>query len=208
METANSNSAEKILSPIQRVFSLCGFFFLFLGMVILDQATKLWSEKAYMLSSSLTDIRDYSQSFDSVFRLGNATNWLIFETTYVRNTGAAWGFMGNLPESIRPYFFYVLTSVAMIIILVFFFKTKANLIMTRLGIALIFSGAAGNFIDRVWLHYVIDWIHFQWNFLGWNYDYPVFNVADCSVTLGVLILIIETIADELRNRKAKKLAKG
>lgn len=208
MQAVNSNSPEKQLTLKQRLFSLFGFLFLFLGMVILDQATKLWSEKAYLLHSSTSDIRDYTQTYESVFHIGNEVNWLIFETTYVRNTGAAWGFMGNLPETIRPYFFYILTSVAMLVILIFFFKTKAHLVMSRLGIALIFSGAAGNFIDRVWLHYVIDWVHFRWTIFGWNYDYPVFNVADCAVTFGVLILIIETIIDELRNRKAKKLAKA
>ena len=122
MQAVNSNSSEKQLTLKQRLFSLFGFLFLFLGMVILDQATKLWSEKAYLLRSSATDIRDYSQSYDSIFHIGKGLNWLIFETTYVRNTGAAWGFMGNLPESIRPYFFYVLTSVAMLIILILFYS--------------------------------------------------------------------------------------
>ena len=79
--------------------------------------------------------------------------------------------------------------------------------MSRLGIAFIFSGAAGNFIDRVWLHYVIDWVHFKWNLLGWQYDYPVFNVADSAVTLGVILLIFDSIIEEIRNRKAKKVAK-
>ena len=96
----------------------------------------------------------------------------------------------------------------MLIILIIFFKTNAKQTMSRLCIAFIFSGAAGNFIDRVWLHYVIDWIHFKWDFLGWNYDYPVCNVADCAVTGGVIILILDAIIDEIRNRKAKKLAKG
>ncbi|WP_158999712.1 signal peptidase II [Pigmentibacter ruber] len=208
MQKSNSNSEDKQLTSRQTIFSMCGYLFLFLGMVLLDQVTKLWSEKAYLIESSLTNIREYTQTSNAIFHLESGLNWLHFDTTYVRNTGAAWGFMGNLPENIRPYFFYVLTSAAMIVILIFFFKTKSKLILTRLGIALIFSGAAGNFIDRVWLHYVIDWIHFSWNLFGWNYDYPVFNVADCAVTLGVTILIIETIIDEIRNRKAKKLAKG
>jgi signal peptidase II len=208
MQNISSNVTSKVNKPKQHKYSLLGFFFLFLGFVILDQSTKLWSEKLYMVNSSLTDIRNYSQISDSIFKIGSSQNWLSFDTTYVRNTGAAWGFLGNLPENIRPYFFYVLTSIAMLIILILFFKTNTKQTMSRLGIAFIFSGAAGNFIDRVWLHYVIDWIHFKWDILGWTYDYPVFNVADCAVTGGVIILILDAIIDEIRNRKAKKLAKG
>ena len=206
----NSSSAQVLQNskPNQHKFSLIGYFFLFIGFVLLDQATKLWSEKLYMVSSSLTDIRSYSQISDHVFTLGSFSNWIEFDTTYIRNTGAAWGFLGNLPENIRPYFFYVLTSLAMLVIFIFFLKTNPKQILARLGIVFIFSGAAGNFIDRLWLHYVIDWIHFKWNLLGWNYDYPVFNVADCAVSVGVVFLIIDAVKDEIQNRKAKQVAKG
>jgi signal peptidase II len=191
----------------QHKYSLFGYLLLFIGIVLLDQSTKLWSEKNYMVSSSIIDIRSYSQISDHIFTIGSPLNWVNFDTTYIRNTGAAWGLLGNLPENIRPYFFYVLTSVAMVIILIFFLKTNPRQTLSRLGIAFIFSGAAGNFIDRVWLHYVIDWIHFKWDLLGWNYDYPVFNVADSVVTLGVVFLIIDTFMDEIRIRKAKKIVK-
>ncbi|WP_186644857.1 signal peptidase II [Fluviispira vulneris] len=187
--------------------SLLGFFFLCIGFILLDQSTKLWSEKHFLVSSSATDIRTYSPSSQHIFTLGSPINWLDFNTTYVRNTGAAWGFLGNLPENIRPYFFFILTIVAMIVILIFFFKTKADLTFTRLGIAFIFAGAAGNFIDRMWLHYVIDWIHVEWSLLSWQYDYPVFNIADCCVTIGVIILLIDTVREELQARKLRKLKK-
>jgi signal peptidase II len=208
MQNSTSSAALKNSKPKQHKFSQLGYLLLFVGVVLLDQATKLWSEKIYMVSSSLTDIRNYSQISEHVFTIGSPSNWINFDTTYIRNTGAAWGFLGNLPENIRPYFFYVLTSVAMIFIFIFFLKTNPRQTLARLGIAIIFSGAAGNFIDRVWLHYVIDWIHFRWDLLGWNYDYPVFNIADCAVTLGVVFLIIDAVRDEIQNRKAKKIAKG
>lgn len=178
---------------------LAGFFFLLLSLVLLDQSTKYLSEKKFLISSSTTQIHDYLARSQSVFHIGG-DNWLNFSLTYVRNTGAAWGFLGNLPENIRPYFFYVLTAVAMLFILYFFFKTSSKQFFTRLGIALIFSGAMGNYIDRLWLHYVIDWIHFEWKVFSWQYDYPVFNVADCCVTGGVLVLILETLVSEIKTR--------
>lgn len=195
----------KNCNSIWHKMSILGYLLIFVGIVLLDQATKFWAEKYYMVSSSLTDIRYFVHTGDSIFTFGNSSNWIHFETTYVRNTGAAWGFLGDLPENIRPYFFYILTSVAMIIVLVLFFKTNSKQTLSRLGIAFIFSGAAGNFIDRVWLHYVIDWIHFKWNLLGWNYDYPVFNIADSAVTLGVIVLIIDMVLDEIKKRKLKKI---
>lgn len=75
----------------------------------------------------------------------------------------------------------------------FFVKTASRDVLTRLGVALIFAGAMGNFIDRVYLHYVIDWIHFRWKIGFWNYDFPVFNVADSCVTVGAIVLFIEAL---------------
>ncbi len=169
-----------------------GFIFVFFGLVLLDQATKFWSEKKFLVHSSLSEIHNYFANSERVFHIGQE-HWLNFSLTYVRNTGAAWGFMGNLPENIRPYFFYVLTAIAMLFIVYFFFKTDKKKTLTRFAILLIFSGAMGNYIDRLWLHYVIDWIHFDWRIFGWQYDYPVFNVADCCVTGGVLLLIVDAL---------------
>lgn len=184
------------------ILTLLGFLSLFLGVVILDQGTKYWSEKNYLVQSSPNEIHNYIAQNQTVFHLG-AQNWLNFSVTYVRNTGAAWGLLGNLPENIRPYFFYVVTAIAMAFILFFFFRSSQKNFFTRLGIAFIFSGAMGNYIDRVWLHYVIDWIHFNWNFFFWEYDFPVFNIADSAVTCGVIILIIEAIYSDLKEKKKK-----
>src|SRR4051812_14875793 len=106
-------------------FFLLGFIFIFIGLIILDQSTKYWSEKKFLLHSSLSQIHDYVAQSQQVFHIGHES-WLNFSLTYVRNTGAAWGLLGNLPESIRPYFFYVLTAVAMLFILYFFYKTPRN----------------------------------------------------------------------------------
>lgn len=178
-------------------FLLLGFFFLFCGMVLMDQGTKFLAEKNYMLESTAHNIHDYFASSKNIFHIGG-DSWLNFSLTYVRNTGAAWGLLGNLPENIRPYFFYILTAVAMIFIVYLFFKTSPSNFITRLGIVLIFSGAMGNYIDRVWLHYVIDWIHFNWNLFFWQFDFPVFNIADCCVTSGVILLILEILVSEIK----------
>lgn len=188
--------------------SIIGLLLLTLGFVLLDQATKVWSEKSFLMSYSDTDIHDYHSASLHIFTVGSWSNWIQLKTTYLRNTGAAWGLLGNLPEYIRPYFFYFLTIFAMGIILIFYFKAQFHSKLSRLGIAFVFAGASGNLVDRLYFHYVIDWIHFRWRILGWNYDYPVFNIADSAVTIGVILLILETLREEFKNYKLKKAKKS
>lgn len=165
-----------------------------IGVVTLDQISKIWSQKRFLIHSSQNAIHSYLSDSQLIFKVGNeAKNFLEFSVTYVRNTGAAWGFLGNLPENIRPYFFSILSFVAMGLLFWFFVKTASRDVLTRLGVALIFAGAMGNFIDRVYLHYVIDWIHFRWKIAFWSYDFPVFNVADSCVTIGAIVLFIEAL---------------
>lgn len=170
------------------------FFLMASVLVVLDQITKIWSQKQFLIHSSENSIHSYFSQSQQLLKLGEESkNFLEFSLTYVRNTGAAWGFLGNMPENIRPYFFWILSLVAMVVILWFFLKTPRQDRVTRLGMALIFSGAMGNFIDRVYLHYVIDWLHFRWKIFGWSYDFPVFNVADSCVTVGAILLFIEAL---------------
>jgi len=208
MQKSSSEVSPKVKHTKQVKLAFLGYFFIFIGIVLLDLLTKFWAEKSYLTSFSLKNIRDYNYISDFIFRIGSSTNWIEFETTYLRNTGAAWGFLGNLPENIRPYLFYVVTVVAMIIIFIFFLKTPSKQVLSRLAILFIFSGAAGNFLDRVLLHYVIDWINFKWNLFGWYYDYPVFNIADSVVTIGAVLLVIDTVKEDIKIRKARKSSKS
>jgi len=208
MQKSLSEVSPKVKDTKQVKLAFLGYFFIFIGIVLLDLLTKFWAEKSYLTNFSLENIKDYNYISDFIFRIGSSTNWIEFETTYLRNTGAAWGFLGNLPENIRPYLFYVVTVVAMIIIFIFFLKTPSKQVLSRLAILFIFSGAAGNFLDRVLLHYVIDWINFKWNLFGWYYDYPVFNIADSVVTIGAILLVIDTVKEDIKIRKARKSLKS
>lgn len=184
------------------------FVSVFTLVVVSDQWTKYWSHRAFLLRESATDIRDYASSSQHLFVLGGSQNWIDFSLTYTRNTGAAWGLFGNLPESIRPFFFLVLTLCAIALVFWFFCKTPVEQKISRFAIILIFSGAVGNFIDRAWLHYVRDWIHVQWDILSWNYNYPVFNIADSAVTIGVVLLIIHSLVTEIRSYRNKRKTNG
>ena len=113
--------------------------------------------------------------------------------TYHRNTGAAFGlFEGQM------IFFYIVTTIA--VILVFVWLTKINIKKEKvlaIALALILSGALGNFIDRVRYQSVIDFIHTVW----WGNSFPIFNIADMALTIGaVLVLFDMLILDRKRSK--------
>lgn len=105
-----------------------------------------------------------------------------FKITSHRNSGAAWGMFEG-----RMTFFYIIT-VAVLIFLIYFYKTEAkNNLLMQIGIILLMAGALGNFIDRLLFQEVVDFA----DVLIFTYDFPIFNVADSALTIGVIILLIE-----------------
>ena len=108
----------------------------------------------------------------------------VFELTYVENRGAAFGILQD-----KQILFFVLT----IVVLVFIIYSLVNLKLERHYIAyfifliLIFSGAIGNFIDRIRNKYVVDMIYFK------PIDFPVFNFADICITCGCILLVYSLI---------------
>ena len=103
-----------------------------------------------------------------------------------RNNGAAWGILSG-----KMGFFYIITIVILIVLVLFYIKeAKYNLFM-QVAISLLFAGALGNFIDRLVNGEVVDFV--DTNIFG--YDFPIFNVADSSLTIGVLFIIIGLLKD-------------
>ena len=103
-----------------------------------------------------------------------------------RHNGAAWGILSG-----KMGFFYIITIVILIVLVLFYIKeAKYNLFM-QVAISLLFAGALGNFIDRLVNGEVVDFV--DTNIFG--YDFPIFNVADSSLTIGVLFIIIALLKD-------------
>lgn len=117
----------------------------------------------------------------------------VLELTYVENRGAAFGILQN-----KQVLFYILTIIVLIVISTLLYKIddiKSNLLYF-IFLILIFSGAIGNFIDRVKNKYVIDFIYFK------PIDFPVFNFADIYITIACILMIAYLIFD---NRMKKDL---
>lgn len=108
----------------------------------------------------------------------------ILELTYVENRGAAFGILQN-----KLIFFYILTVIVFFVIFTYLYKLKFNqhYLLIYISLILIFSGAVGNFIDRLKNKYVVDFIYFK------LIDFPVFNFADICITIGCTILILSLI---------------
>ena len=105
----------------------------------------------------------------------------VFELIYVENKGAAFGLLQN-----QRTLFLILTTAVLLVIGAIYFRmplTRRFLPM-RFTMILLMAGAAGNFIDRIRLEYVVDFFYFR------LIDFPVFNVADCFVTIGAVLLFL------------------
>lgn len=103
-----------------------------------------------------------------------------FSITHMTNKGAAWGVLGNyqLPLVILRFGLIIGT-----LIYVFFFNKHRS---WQIPLFLIIAGAIGNVMDYFTYGHVVDMFHFVF----WGYDFPVFNVADSAISIGIIWLII------------------
>ncbi len=101
-----------------------------------------------------------------------------FNVVYYRNTGSAFGMFKDLGN----IFFIVISFAAIVVILAVMYREKEE----GYGFSLILGGAAGNLMDRLTHGYVIDFLEF---YAGRHY-WPAFNIADTSLTIGIILLLI------------------
>lgn len=145
-------------------------FFLTLAAVILvDQFVKIYVNATMSLGQSIPVI-------DGLFNI-----------TFVKNPGAAFGFLANASPFFRSFFLIAVTVIAIMLILYFVAKNSATELLLTFSLSLIMGGAVGNLVDRVRYGEVIDYLDF---YLG-SFHWPAFNAADAAITLGALLLLYE-----------------
>lgn len=105
----------------------------------------------------------------------------VFELTYLENQGAAWGMLKNF-----RWLFLIFTAVACGVLMYGYVKSLSSKRYRNFRILCVFllSGAVGNAIDRLFQGYVVDFFYFS------LIDFPVFNVADCYVTVSMVLFLI------------------
>lgn len=113
----------------------------------------------------------------------------VWRHAYVENPGAAFSLFRNLSPDARNIFFTVVSLGAVAFILFTYRKLEEGQRYMQVSLALVLSGAVGNFIDRLARRYVIDFIEWHW----WNRPdlrWPTFNVADSLIVVGVILLLL------------------
>lgn len=113
-----------------------------------------------------------------------------FNLTYVRNTGAAFGFLASADPTFRVPFFLIIPIVAMIVLGFLYRDLPKNAKWRTLALGLVSGGAIGNLIDRIRLGYVVDFLDFHYMN---KYYFPAFNVADTAICIGVSLLLLSTV---------------
>ncbi|MBN8614863.1 MAG: signal peptidase II [Deltaproteobacteria bacterium] len=117
----------------------------------------------------------------------------VLDLEYAENCGAAFGLMRNAPAIARRVVFGIAAAVAVSALFFLFYQGRGGSLFAW-SVPLVASGALGNLIDRIRYGYVVDFIHVHYE--PWDFDYPTFNVADITITIGVILLVIDSFRAE------------
>ena len=113
---------------------------------------------------------------------------IFFNITHIENTGIAFGLLSGINKfSLQPILI-VIYIIAIVLLLYFLFKDYHRK-LAKYGYTLIIAGATGNLVDRIRLGNVIDFIDFHIK----EWHYPSFNIADSSITIGIIIILLDFI---------------
>lgn len=162
--------------------------------IVIDQITKLYIKGFSIPGLGRVDGLNLGEKHDIIGSF--------LRITFVENPGMAFGIDFGISSKLFLSIFSIIASIG---IIYYLYKVREDGFMLKISLALILGGAVGNLIDRLFygllygyapLFYgkVVDFIDmdfFDINFLGYSYDrWPIFNVADMSVSIGVVLLIL------------------
>ena len=122
----------------------------------------------------------------------------MFNWTLMHNPGAAFSFLAN-EDGWQRWFFATIAVVVSVVIFLWIKKLEQHEKWQAIALALILGCAVGNVIDRIWLGYVVDFIQIYYQQWYW----PAFNIADSAISIGVVMIIIDSIKEYQRERKNK-----
>ncbi|MFJ5761758.1 signal peptidase II [Neobacillus sp. NPDC093182] len=150
------------------------YYLIAIFIILLDQVTKWMIVTKMYLGESIPIIEDF-----------------LYITSH-RNRGAAWGILQG-----QMWFFYVITAIVIIAIIYYIQKEAKGKWLLGVSLAFMLGGAIGNFIDRLFRKEVVDFIHTY----IFNYNFPVFNIADSALVIGVVLLMIQMLRDERETKE-------
>lgn len=148
------------------------YFLLSAAIIGLDQWVKFWIVANFELGESQSIISD------------------VFSLTYIQNTGAAWSILEG-----KMWFFAIVTVIAVTVVTYLLIRYRNENKFFTVGLSFVLAGAVGNFIDRMRIGYVVDM--FKTDFI----NFPIFNVADVSLVVGVALIFIYILFEERMKEK-------
>jgi signal peptidase II len=138
--------------------------------ILLDQATKLFVQAHMALYESIAIIPNY------------------LDITYTLNPGAAFSMLADAPVWVRTMFLLSMACAAIVVLAVMIVRAD-RVSISSVAFALILGGAMGNLIDRAIRGRVIDFMRAHY----YDLNYPIFNVADSAISIGVVLILLVTV---------------
>jgi len=148
------------------------FWWIVLLVLVADQLSKIWVLQNFTLGESIQLLP-------------------VFNFTYARNYGAAFSFLGDAGGWQR-WLFTAIAIVVTCVLSVWLSRLQRTQLKLSLALVLIIAGAIGNLIDRSLYGYVVDFLHVYYQ----QWHYPIFNIADCAITIGAGLLIWDSFSSE------------
>jgi signal peptidase II len=151
----------------------------------LDRATKVLVERTMTLEQTI-DLLPF------------------FAFTYVRNPGAAFGLFREAPEPFRIPLLLAVTGIAFVVLLGYLRETPVERRWVVMALGGVLGGALGNLYCRARFGEVIDFFHLHWGEWSW----PMFNVADSAITVGVVALLASSFGDARKSTRSTSQPAG
>lgn len=136
--------------------------------LLLDQVFKIIVTNTLTLNNSYTIINNF------------------FNISLVHNDGAAWSILGG-----NRILLIIISLLSLFIIYFLFIKNKQLKSIEIIIYGMLIGGILGNLLDRILYGYVIDFLDFK----VFNYNYPVFNIADCCIVIAAILLVIDVVKE-------------
>ena len=136
------------------------------------------------------------QLINQIMNVGQSVKVInnFFYITYTHNKGAAWSILED-----QRILLMIITVIVLFLINKFMNKEELSK-LENVSYGMIIGGIIGNLFDRIFLGYVIDFIDFK----IFGYDYPIFNLADSFIVIGIIIMAIISIRKELHERSKSR----